>query len=68
MDNISTSESAGTPQGPRTKRPSTRKQVLVRIPFDLVGCIDDAAKRRGLSRSAYMLAATLEKVEQGLPR
>jgi uncharacterized protein (DUF1778 family) len=59
---------SSTPDEPRKKKPKTRKQVLVRVPFQLIDDIDSAARRRGMSRSAYMLAATMEKVEQGLPR
>ncbi len=42
----------------------SRRAVMVRVPRPMLQRIDSAAKRLGLSRAAFMLAATAERVEQ----
>lgn len=44
--------------------PSPRRAVMVRCPTDLLERIDRAAKRLGLSRAAFFLSATAERLER----
>ena len=41
-----------------------RKPLTVRVPHAMLERIDHAARRLGLSRSGFMLAATAERMER----
>jgi hypothetical protein len=41
-----------------------RKPTMIRIPHDILRRIDTTAKRLGISRSAFIVLATAEKLER----
>jgi hypothetical protein len=45
-------------------RDQNRKPTMIRIPQDILTRIDAAAKRLGISRSAFIVMATAEKLER----
>ncbi len=52
--------------GPKAaeERDANKKPVMVRIDPDILGRIDRAAKRLGISRSAFMVSSAAEKLER----
>lgn len=47
-----------------TKEPK-REPVLIRIPPDLLERIDDAAKKRGVSRAAWIVSVASRALDEG---
>jgi hypothetical protein len=53
-----------TKAGTDTGVNGNRKQTAIRVPPDLLPRIDRAAKRLGISRSAFLVISAVEKMER----
>ncbi len=64
-------QAEGTPEPADEPGSTGRRPLTVRVPHAMLDRIDHAARRLGLSRSAFMLAATakrMERMEKGRAR
>jgi predicted HicB family RNase H-like nuclease len=50
-------------QGAAEEANENRKPIMVRFPPDLLKRVDQAAKRLGISRSAFIVQSTAEKMD-----
>ena len=52
------------PVGIEVEEGANRKPVIVRVPADLLKLIDKAAKKQGISRSAFIVSSMADVVNQ----
>lgn len=55
---------AGQPSAATEQAKQNKEPIMVRIDPDLLGRIDRAAKRLGISRSAFIVSSTAERLER----
>ena len=55
---------SGAGQQATEERDQNKKPIMVRIDPDILERIDRAAKRLGISRSAFIVSSTAEKLER----
>lgn len=51
-------------KGDQATESPNRKPTMIRIPPDLLSRIDEGAKRLGISRSAFIVQSSAEKLER----
>jgi predicted HicB family RNase H-like nuclease len=62
--NKAADQSPATDENPKETTPTNKKPIMVRVDPELLKRFDKAAKRLGITRSAFLVSSAAEKLEK----